>query len=60
MTTSRHRQDGSPVSAWSCEPDAFAPLPDERTIEDVVEQDASEHVANFCADDDATGAKDLS
>ena len=60
MTTSRHREDGSPIPAWSCEPDAFEAVPDERTIEDVLEQDAHEHTAEFCSvDDDATGAKEL-
>lgn len=48
----RHREDGSPIPEWSAEPDASIAPPVERTIEEVAEQDALEHAAVFCADDD--------
>lgn len=54
----RHRMDGSPIAAWRSEPDAFERVPDERTAIEIAEQDAHEHAAEFCADDDATGMKE--
>lgn len=58
MTTSKHRMDGSPIPAWSCEPDAFTPQPDERSAEQVAEQDAGEHTAEFVAIEQADGCED--
>lgn len=43
--TDNHAQR-SPREEWSL----ATPLPDERTVEQIAEQDAHEHVAEFCAD----------